>query len=493
MVQSGTPLKANRHGNRELHVSAPLARTDLFALAAIERCGIHLPNSAWGWKGGLSVDDFSRGLRSYGTLVPYCLAGAGNGQELNMLDVIAGMPSIIPQSTLGLADNAFSRWNTGGASIRSTILSALVHKTAGAPAGYLMTLNSAPERELYSRLLGVSEAGESSFERAWALSDEDMAQCLEGIFYNAPSTRKGKRPTFSEWVCLVEEGVIALAVSQSHIFLERGADPHEVFELSKRRIRAFLSFAEPIPHLETVVRVGASAPFLVDKWRAAAPFILEEDLGGIDIPTARAIDGKKKLDVLKLAPGLLGGPLSFFDTSDSQAIQHSVFDAFKTRKTLQTLAGGHMGNPFATALLSRTASYMIGKKLPAAEIFAYPNAQASFRNTHQQAPAHLSNLHPLVGFKLGWADWVDQETCSLWFPVAVAELHNDTVRAEELLKLFSESWPEAYDQAYQALKASGRPKKQLQRAGRFVTPGMPSFRELNEMHWERQLKIGLGL
>lgn len=152
-----------------------------------------------------------------------------------------------------------------------------------------------------------------------------------------------------------------------------------------------------------------------------------------------------------------------------------------------------MGNPFATALLSRTASYMIGKKLPAAEIFAYPNAQASFRNTHQQAPAHLSNLHPLVGFKLGWADWVDQETCSLWFPVAVAELHNDTVRAEELLKLFSESWPEAYDQAYQALKASGRPKKQLQRAGRFVTPGMPSFRELNEMHWERQLKIGLGL
>jgi hypothetical protein len=287
--------------------------------------------------------------------------------------------------------------------------------------------------------------------------------------------------------------MIALAVTQSHVFLEKGADPMAVFELAKRRLRAFLSFLDIGQHADHICRVGASAPFLVGKWRVAAPFIHDEDLAGVDYSCAEALDGRNTLNILKMAPGLLAGALSFFDRSVDTDLQQNVFDFFKSRDRLVSVASCTTLHAFELKALHRTSAYSIGKKLGRSEILDYPGAPKAIRDYHATINHHSPWVHPLIRFRLGWSGWADEETFLSFYRIATSEKMDGDGLATQGLRIFAESFPERYDDAYIALKQGGATKRALGRAATHMTPAMSSFSSLSGHHWARCLEVDLGL
>jgi len=480
-------------GNRSLNLSPEVARPDLFAIAAIEQCSMDFRQSSWAWEGGWNELEMYEGVCHYGSLVAYSLASAGNAEALNMLPLIAGLPALIPGSTIGAMLDPAARWYRAGTRGRSEFMATLCCLTAGDPGNYLKTLGETPDGALYSRLLGVGRDGRCSFARAWALTDVDMRECVQTIFHDALHIRhRIEAKPLSPFIWYNETGpaMTALAVTQSHVFLEQGEDPERVYQLAQRRLRAFLSFMNVGEHAEQIARVGASGAFLVSKWRKAAAFILDDDLAGIDYDCARALDEKKQLNILKAAPGLLAGALSFFDQSEDQVRQKHVFNFFKTRQRLATISPLHA---FGDKTLHRTAAYCLGKRLLRADILGYPDAAQALRNYHAQNPSKVPWVHPLVSFRMGWLDWADANTFVRFFHAMLSDKLHEEQLALEGLRTFARCYPDQYDNAYKALVEGNVAKRFLERAAVHITPSMPSFASLGEHHWDRRLAIELGL
>lgn len=486
-------ISRNVVGNRSLNLSPDLARPDLFAIAAIEQCSVNFRQSSWAWEGGWNELEMYEGVCHYGSLVAYSLASAGDATALDMLAIIAGLPSLIPGSTIGAMLDPAARWYRAGTRGRSEFMATLCCLTAGDPGNYLKTLGETPDGALYSRLLGVDWEGRCSFVRANALTDEDMRECVQTIFHDALHIRhRNDAKPLSPFIWYNETGpaMTALAVTQSHVFLEQGADPAQVFALAQRRLRAFLSFMEVGDHIDQIARVGASAAFLVAKWRKAAAFIQDDDLAGVDYDCAKALDDDKRLNILKAAPGLLAGPLSFFDQSDDQVRQKNVFNFFKTRQRLEAISPLHA---FGDKTLHRTAAYCLGKRLLRADILAYPDAAQALRNYHAQHPSKVPWVHPLVSFRMGWLDWADADTFVRFFHAMLSDKLHEEHLALEGLRTFAECYPDDYDSAYQALAQGNVATRFLERAAVHITPEMSSFANLGDHHLDRRLAIDLGL
>ncbi|KQN62391.1 hypothetical protein [Pseudomonas sp. Leaf58] len=492
-LNTAAGISRNVVGNRSLNLSSELARPDLFAVAAIEQCSLDFRQAAWAWEGGWNELEMYEGVWHYGSLVAYSLASSGNAEALNMLPLIAGLPSLIPGSTIGAMLDPAAGWYRVSTRGRSEFMATLCCLTAGDPDNYTKTLGETPNGALYSRLLGVDREGRCSFARANALTDEAIRECVQTIFHDALHIRhRIKAEPLSPFIWYNETGpaMTALAVTQSHVFLEQGTDPAQVFALAQRRLRAFLSFMKVGDHVDQIARVGASGAFLVAKWRKAAPFIQDDDLAGIDYNCAKTLDENKRLDILKAAPGLLAGPLSFFDQSEDQVRQKNVFNFFKTRQRLETISPLHA---FGDKTLHRTAAYCLGKRLLRADILGYPGAAQALRDYHAQPPSKLHWVHPLVSFRMGWLDWADANTFLRFFHAMLSDKLHEEQLALEGLRTFSRCYPEHYDNAYKDLVKGDVAKRFLERAAVHITPSMSSFASLGEQHWDRGLAIDLGL
>jgi hypothetical protein len=494
VLARGEGIADNLYGNRSLCPSSYLARADFFAIAAIEHCSFGFWPSAWSWRSGWNELEMYKHLNDYGSLVGYSVSSAGNAEELDMLKVIAGLPALIPGTPIGAVVKPDSTWRSTTARSRSTLLSALACLAAGDPALFLRGLEAAPHKQLYAKLLGADVNGVASFERANDVDQGELIECIHTIFYEALNRRSNARPlTPTEWFGETGSAMTALSVTQSHVFLEQGADPLAVFELAHRRLMAFLSFLGIDPHREHIARVGASAAFLVHKWRSVAPFVRDEDLAGVDYETVTAIDGRNTLNILKMAPGILAGAMSFFNQSENVEQQNSVFDTFRTKQHFERVAGAQAAHAFELKMLHRTASYLITKNPGHDAIFEYKESDVALREYQALKTCHSPWLHPAITYRIGWQRWPGADTFERLFAHMLSDKMEGDGLAEKGLKIFAHSYPERFESCYLAMKMGGVSRKIYERAERFITPAMPSFQNLNELHWSRALEGDLGM
>jgi hypothetical protein len=472
-----------------------LCRPEVLAIAATEQ--LFVETSRTFWAGGLDLkpDEFSRLVNQYGSLVAYALAEAGNSQNLDMLKVIAGLPRLIVGPMINELSNPTFRTVRKDTESTAELIGVLCMATAGAPDQFLRSIAICPMPEKVSRLLGVDHHGVCSFERANAVSDLEMSTTFDEVLYQPLARRHRLRAKMAPdmWLCYAGPAIVGLSMTQSHVFLERGVDPKAVHALAQRRLRAFYSLMRAMPlEIDKLVSVGASAPFFCFSKHRVPDFVDPVDYAGVDFLTARALDDKGALNVVRQAQGLIAGPLSFFRKRADPEVHREVLDHFQTLSIKDRFVGEHV-HAFDADRLERCACYNIGVGQLSFNPFVLPGAIEGFRTWHLKNKDVRRPFHPMLRNGIYWVDWADESVMLAMFPALAAARWIDDDVARCGLAFFAWRFPVAYDRAYAELMTTHPKRTTLDRAAEFISPDMLSFENLRPKHWANRLESDLGI
>lgn len=472
-----------------------LCRPEVLAIAATEECFVETSPTFWAGGQTFKAEDFSQLVNQYGSMLAYALAEAGNSKHLDMLRVIAGLPRLIVGPLINeLANPTFRNVLKDTQSI-AELIGVLCMATAGTPDHFLRSIAICPMPEKVSRLLGVDFNGVCSFERAKSVSDAEMRAIFNEVLYQPLARHHRLRAKMMPdmWLCYAGPAIVGLSMTQSHVFLERGADPKAVHALAQRRLSAFYSLMRATSlDVEKLVNVGASAPFLCFSKHQIPEFVNAEDYAGVDFQTARALDDKGALNVIRQARGLIAGPLSFFRKTDNPERHQQVLDHFQTLAIKDRFLNDHV-HAFDANRIDRCASYNIGLEGSSFNPFVLPGGIEGFRVWHLQNRDVRRPFHPVLRNGIHWVDWADEPAMKNLFPALAAARWMDNDVARCALAFFAWRFPVAYDLAYAHLMTTRPKRATLDRAAEFISPDMPSFEHLRPKHWANRLEFDLGL
>jgi hypothetical protein len=217
-----------------------------------------------------------------------------------------------------------------------------------------------------------------------------------------------------------------------------------------------------------------------------------EDYAGVNFLTARALDDKGALNVIRQAQGLIAGPLSFFKKNADPERHREALDCFQSLQIKDRFLAEHV-HAFDPDRIDRCASYNIGLGSPSFNPFALPGGIEGFRAWHLQNPDVRRPFHPVLRNGIHWVDWADEPAMKILFPALAAArwIDNDVARCG--LAFFAWRFPAAYDRAYADLMTTRPKRTTLDRAAEFISPDMPSFENLRPKHWANRLESDLGL
>jgi hypothetical protein len=494
----GQALRDIAPNSRMLHKTKALAqalcRPEVLAIAATEQLFVETSPTFWVGGQNFKTEDFSQLINQYGSMLAYALAEAGNSKHLDMLKIIAGLPRLIVGPLINELANPTFRSVLKDTQSIAELIGVLCTATAGTPDQFLRSIAICPMPEKVSRLLGVDLNGVCSFERANAISDVEMRTTFNEVLYQPLARLHRLRAKMAPdmWLCYAGPAIVGLSMTQSHVFLERGADPKAVHALAQRRLRAFYSLMRTTSlDVEKLVIVGASAPFLCFSKHQIPEFVNAADYAGVDFMTARALDDKGALNVIRQAQGLIAGPLSFFKKNADPESQREALDRFQTLPIKERFLAEHV-HAFDPNRIDRCASYNIGLGT-AFNPFALPGAIEGFRSWHLKNHDVRRPFHPALRRGIYWVDWADEVTMQKMFSALATARWMDNDVARYGLAFFAWRFPDAYDRAYADLMTNRPKRTTVDRVAEFISPDMPSFENLRPKHWANRLECDLGL
>lgn len=451
----------------------PLALPEALAMGALE--GTYLPPTRDGDWSPLTTT-----VANFGSLCAYTIAQAGNASSLDMLDIIAGLPTLT-------MDGFFETDNPKQFSYRVAAAACRFAKNPSLGQAMLSGMHSS-----YLSLLAVDGSGKPSFSTAHGQTLDDTIALFKADFQTRILRVTQKRGNLNGDDLLFYSGpaLAALTITQPQIWIEQGIDPEQVKEVIRKRVHGYWAMSSlDRSSLEELAEVAIQTVLM--------PFpslrtVHSEAFWGVSMETCKKIGRNPTLDVIKHHPVILGGGMMLFKGERANVVAgREPFNIFanpdSANKVLQKPWQSFVTPNFA----DRMACIELGRlkqRWPFEEITV---ARQSFMDWYLNSPSK-DPRHPLVQSYLHWHEFLDEDQWAELFLKKLAHCSNGG-HLDIFLHEFATTQPTRFDKVCYPILSDKR-KTALHRALMpHVTSRMKSIALVSQPHRERVLSTDLGL